>query len=240
MPLSTPQQSGDILKPADAMHHMLVVAPTEYLPHVPNVNTKPGELSPAIRVNVADFSALTEAGQPAVYTGALWFNQALHSNLKRQIGEFVLGQLATGQATPGRNAPVLLVEVTDAAWVSHCSNWLDNTPEGEAFQTTAIQDTNRAAASAEVAQVAQSTPPPAVPAAAPVAPAAPATPGLPPLPTAPSLGAPPAGPPIAAPAPSAAPAVAPSAGLEALIAALPPEQQAAARALMGQQGQASS
>lgn len=237
MPLSAPQQSGDILKPADIQNHILVVIPTEFIPHIQNVNTKPGEQSPAIRVNIADFSVTDDAGQPTIYAGALWFNQMLHSNLKRQVGESILGMMAVGAATPGRNAPFYLAEVTDPAWLAHCSNWLDNTPEGQAFETQGVVDTNRGASAAEVAQVARldtATPPPAPasapPAPAPIASAPPAPAGPPALPTAPVL----------APSTPTPPAAALPAGLEALIANMPADQQAAARALMAQQQAAAS
>lgn len=241
MPFDQPAQSGDILKPADITNHILAVAPVEYIPHLPNVNTKPGEQSPAIRCNVADFSVTDEAGNPAVYRGVLWFNQMLHSNLKRQLGQFVLGQMVMGQASPGRNAPFQLAPVTDAAWQAHCGNWLDNTPAGDQFQADAVTDMNQAAATAQVAQVAESAP--ASPPPPPSAPPAPAAPAVPPLPTAPSLGVPPtAAPP--APAPTAAPTgvdmTGVPAGLQQLIASLPADQQAAAIAVARGQAGASS
>jgi hypothetical protein len=237
MPFEAPAQSGDILKPADIQNHILAVAPVEYIPHLPNVNTKPGEMSPAIRCNVADFSALDESGQPAVYQGVLWFNQMLHSNLKRQVGQYVLGQMVTGQATPGRNAPFQLMPVTDAAWISHCGNWLDHTPQGEQFQmdaATAIAQAQNAAAVAQVGQSAPASAPPAPPAppaapsggfASPPAPAA--TPAAPPAPAAPAA--------VGGPDLSGVPDA-----LKALISQLPPDQQAAAIAVASQQGQASS
>lgn len=187
MPLSTPQQSGDILKPADIQNHIMIVAPVEYIPHLQNVNTKPGEVSPAIRINVVDFSSAD--GVPVVYKGAVWFNQMLHGNLKRQIGEFVLGMMTVGQATPGRNAPFSLSEVTDAAWVAHCTNWLDNTADGAQFIADSAEDANRAANQAQVAQVAASAPP------APIVQGTPSAPPAPPAPrAAPVASAPPAPP----------------------------------------------
>lgn len=262
MPLTTPQQSGDMLAPADILNHVMIVAPTEFIEHIQTVNTKPNEKSPAIRVNVVDFS--TPDGQPVIYRGVLFFNQMLHGNLRRQVGEFVLGMMTLGQATPGRNAPYSLAEVTDQAWLNHAAHWLDQTPEGDAFQAETIAETNRNAAQAQVAAAsgaaptgsAQYTPPPVSSTqAAGASPggtgpqfATPAPPATPPAPVAAAPApayAPPAFTPPAAPAAPAAPAPAPavsaSAGsLAATLAALPAEEQARMLALLNQQGQASS
>lgn len=225
MPLEAPQQNGDMLSQADVLNHVMVVAPTEYIPHIQTVNTKPGEQSPAIRVNVADFA---DPNNPVIYRGVLWFG-VISNNLRRQIGSFIGCKMGQGQASPGRKAPWQLESVMeDQGWSDFLNNWLDNTADGEAFQTEAIQETNR------VAALAASQPQAAAPVATTPAPAAA---------PAPPVAAPPASrpapAPAAAPVPSAAaPVAAPAADPMAQLAGLPPEELAKVMALIAQQGQA--
>lgn len=231
MPLDAPQAMGDMLNQADCLGHTMIVAPTEFIDHIPTVNTKPGEKSPAVRVNVVDFA--DDPHNPTIYRGVLWFG-VISGPLKRQIGQFLASRMGQGQASPGRNAPWQLVDVTgEQAWMDFMVNWLDNTDAGRDFQAETKAETARAASVAAVSGVAAAPAPapaaaPAAPAPAPVA-APPATPAAPPAPAAPA--------PMAAPAP-AAPAPNPNAALEALIATLPADQQAAARAIANNQGQA--
>lgn len=240
MALSAPQQNGDQLNQVDVKDHTLLVSPTEFIPHIPTVHTKPGEQSPAIRCNVVDL----EGGLNVKYTGVLWFG-VISSSLKRQIGETILGRMSQGQASPGKNAPWQLADImAETAWVDYANSWLAS-PEGQQWEVDNINEVNRAAAAAQLAgaaaptqqtapAAAQQGPPPAWATAPPTTPPASPTPR-------------PAGPPSSAPAaavpagpPSAPAAVALPAGLEALIAALPADQQAAARAVMAaQQGAAS-
>lgn len=223
MPLSAPQASGDIIKPADINGHILVAIPIKFEPHVPNVNTKPGEQSPAIRVNVADFSDLQPDGQPAIYNGGLWFNAMLHGSLKRQIGESVFGMMAVGTASPGKNAPFQLIAVEDAAWVAFVSEWIDS-PAGVAFE---------AAAKKEIASDGGiSTPIPPVGSAIPGAPSAPPAPQ--------TTNRPPAAPAAAPPAAPAAPVAAPPQNQMAQFAGLPAEEQAKIAAILAAQSGASS
>lgn len=241
MPLSAPSQMGDLLNQADCLGHTMIVAPTEFIEHIPTVNTKPGEKSPAIRVNVADFN---DPDNPVIYRGVLWFG-VISGNLRRNIGEFVAGRMAQGQASPGRNAPWQLQDITNEAdWMAHLLRWLDNSPAGEAFQAEAITETNRAAASAQVT-AASGPQPQAAPAPAPVA-SRPPAPVSSPSP-APSASRPPAPPAAPAPGvngalttPSAAVASAPAGDLAAQLAGLPPEEVAKVLAVLGNQGQATS
>ena len=235
MPLNAPQQQGDILNQADVLNHTMIVAPTEFIPHIQTVNTKPGEQSPAIRCHVADFvdAQGQSLAEPIVYRDVLWFG-VITGPLRRQIGDFLAGRMTQGQASPGRNAPWQLADVTqDQAWMGHLVNWLDNTPAGQAFQAEAITATNRAAESAAAApapatNAAAPAPVQAAPPAAPVVTAPPASPVTAP---APALAA--------APAAPAAPALAAPAGDPlAALAGLPPEELAKVMALLGQQGQA--
>ena len=176
MPLEAPTPMGDMLSQADCLNHTMVVAPTEYIAHIPTVNTKAGEMSPAIRVNVVDF---VDPNAPVIYRGVLWFG-VIAGNLRRNVGSFLAGRMGQGQASPGRNAPWQLDSVMEETdWVNHMNNWLDNTPEGQAFQAEAITEANRAA------QAAAANP-------APTAPAAPAAPAPPTAPAPAARPAPPA------------------------------------------------
>jgi len=242
VPLSAPQQQGDLLNQADVLNHTMIVAPTEFIDHIQTVNTKPGEKSPAIRCHVADFvgadgQALSE---PVIYRDVLWFG-VITGPLRRQIGQFLAGRMAQGQASPGRNAPWQLADVTgEQAWMNHLLNWLDNTPAGEAFQTEAIEATNRyAAAAASAPQAAPATPAVSAPPAAPAAPVLSAPPAAPsvtaPAPAPASALAAPASPAPAAPASNLA---APGTDPLAALSGLPPEELAKVMALLGQQGQA--
>ena len=227
MALEAPQQMGDLLNQADCLNHTMIVAPTEFIEHIPTVNTKPGEKSPAIRVNVVDF---VDPNAPVVYRGVLWFG-VISGSLRRQIGSFLASRMGQGTASPGRNAPWQLIDVTgEADWMAFMNNWLDNTPEGQAFQTESIAEANRAAqnptvvAGAEAPAPAAAAPPPPPAVSAPVA----APPANRPAPA-----------PIAAPAPApVAPAAAPAGNVAAQLAGLPPEELAKVMALLANQGQA--
>ena len=241
MPLSAPQQQGDMLNPADIENHTMIVAPIEFVPHIQTQFTQPGEVSPAIRVNVVDF---VDPNAPAVYKGVLWFNVSLYNNLKRQIGQQVAGRMVKGQATPGRSAPWQLQDITNEAdWMAHLGNWLDNTAEGAEFVADSNNDIAAAQAAAPVAAVqapavAANPPAPAAPAAAPAPAPAPARPGPGASTTAPAPA--PASPNVAAPVSAPAAAPAPANNLSALIAGLPADEQAKMMALLQQQGNASS
>jgi hypothetical protein len=227
MALEAPAQQGDLFQPSDCLGHTMIVAPTEFIDHIQTVNTKPGEKSPAIRVNVVDF---VDPDNPVVYRGALWFG-VISGNLRRQVGSFLAGRMGQGQASPGRNAPWQLDDVTgEADWMAHMNNWLDNTPAGQEFQAEAISETNRAASAAA------SNPAVAAPAApAPVA----AAPAPRPAPAAaPPVSRPAAPAPVAAPAAVVAPAATPAADPMAQLAGLPAEELQKVMALLAQQNQA--
>lgn len=229
MPLAAPQSMGDMLPQSDVLNHTMIVAPTEFIPHIPTKNTKPGEQSPAIRCHIVDF---VDPHNPVVYRGVLWFG-VLSGALRRQVGQLLAGRMTQGTSTNGNNPPWQLADVTgEQAWMDFMNAWLDNTPEGKAFQAEAEQETRSAALNATQVPAAAAAPaPPAAPAGPPAPPAAPPV-------TAPPAA--PAGPPApAAAAPVAAPAATPApAGLAALLAAMPPDQRAAAEAVLAAQGQA--
>jgi hypothetical protein len=223
-----------MLNQKDCLGHTMIVAPTEFIDHIQTVNTKPGEKSPAIRVNVVDF---VNPDQPVIYRGVLWFG-VISGNLRRQVGSFVAGRMGQGQANPGKNAPWQLDDITqEADWMAHLNNWLDNTQAGQDFQAEAIAETNRAAQAAQVAGATAPAP------AAPVAPPAPAP--RPTVPTPPAMASAP--PPVSAPAPAvpvapapalAAPVAAPAPNLAAMLGGLPPEEQAKMLALLQNQANA--
>lgn len=248
MALSAPVADGDQLNPVDINGHTLVVCPTEFIEHIQTKHTKPGEKSPAIRVNVAVLSQNTEGGGHPIYRGVLWFNVKLYNGLKRQIGETILGRMSQGVGTQGNNPPWQLENMlTDPGWSAYAEQWLA-TPAGQEFEAEAITEVNRAAAAnaqqAETAPPASnvgSVPPPSFGQQGP-----PALPNIPPTPPA-GLAPPsaPPAPPVApqVPAAPAAPvAAAPTGGVDfaAMFAGLPADEQAKMMALMQQQGQASS
>jgi hypothetical protein len=212
-----------MLPQSDVLNHVLIVAPTEWIEHIPTKNTKPGEKSPAIRVHVADFTA--DPHNPTVYRDVLWFG-VITNSLRRQIGKFLASMMTQGQATNGNNPPWQLKSMLDDAnWAAYLGNWLDNTEAGRAFQ-------DEVNAGVEMAKANPTQPePPATPAA----PAAPAAPPAPPAP--PTVSAPPPAPvapapavPVANPTPAAAP------DINAILAGLPEDQRAAAMAVLANQG----
>ncbi len=230
MPLEAPQQQGDMLPQADVLNHILIVTPTEWIEHIPTKNTKPGEKSPAIRVHVADFTA--DPHNPTVYRDVLWFG-VITNALKRQIGKYLASMMTQGVATNGNNPPWQLKSMLDDTnWAAYLGNWLDNTAAGQEFQAECVASVAMAASNPTTQQPETPAPP-----AAPQAPAAPPAPPAPPTVNAPPP-APVAAPPAAPMAPAAPPASNPAADLEAIIAAMPADQQAAARAVLGAQQQA--
>lgn len=234
MPLESAPSMGDMLQPADIKGHTLIVAPVEFIPHLPTVHTKPGEMSPAIRSNVVDFA---DPDNPVLYTGVLWFG-VLSTTLKRKVGSFIAGRMSQGQGSPGKNPPWQLDSIeAEQDWMAHLNNWLDRTPVGQAFQAEAIKDTLALSNNPTQPEVEHppSTPTPA-PAAAPApaprpAPAA-AAPAPSPATRPGGLGAP------APAAPAAAPVAAPAADLMAQLGGLPPGELEKALALLAQQNQA--
>jgi hypothetical protein len=229
---------GDMLPQADVLGHTMIVAPTEYIDHLPTVNTKPGQKSPAIRCHIVDFAV--DPHNPTVYRGVLWFG-VITNSMRRDVGKLLACRMGQGQATQGNNPPWQLVDVTqEAEWMAFMNNWLDNTPEGRAFQADAEAEVRSLAASPTMAPAADAPAAPAGTAAPSARPAAPPVTAPPAAVAAPPTAPPaaPAAPPAATPAPVAAvPAQAP-ANIEALLAAMPADQQAAARAILANQAQA--
>lgn len=90
--------------------------------HIPTVNTKPGEKSPAVR---ADLFVLDGPKANTEHIDALIFPKILQSQLRRMVGQRVLGRLGQGVAKPGQTAPWTLAEATDAD-VSRAREWSRN------------------------------------------------------------------------------------------------------------------
>lgn len=239
MALSAPQGNGDMLNPVDIENHTLVICPVEFLPHVKTQFTKDGEVSPAIRVNVADLSA---EGTP-VYSGVMWFNVKLYNGLKRQIGETILGRMTKGVASPGQSAPWQLLDVMgETDWVNYANSWLES-QAGVDFEAASATDAIQAAnnpSTPNAVPAAAPAPAPAPVQAAPATPPAAPAPAGPPAAVAPSFSPP--APALAAPS-APVPAAAAAAGapnLAAMLAGLPAEEQAKMMAILSQQANASS
>lgn len=79
--------------------------------HIPTINTKPGEKSPAVR---ADLYVLDGPHTGKQHIDALVFPKILQSQLRRMVGQRVLGRLTQGVAQPGKNAPWTLTPATAA------------------------------------------------------------------------------------------------------------------------------
>lgn len=238
MGLSAPKQmeQGDQLAPKDIVGHTLILSPIEYIPSIKTSFDKADETSQAIKCNVVDF---VDTDNPAIYRGVLFFNVSIYNNLKKQIGEHVAGRFYQGQAKTGQSAPWLLQDVTlEPQWMAFLGSWLDNTPDGVAYQAEvneAIRDASNLSAPAANTNAPTAPPAPAPIQAGPATPPAPSVGSVPP----PSFGTPPspAAPPVAAPA-AATPA--PAGDFMAMLANLPAEEQAKMLALMQQQGNAAS
>ena len=102
-PFASPATSGDTVKPADLVGHLLIITPLEYKA---SITTSFGDTD-AISVDLIDLTTNEE------YSDVLFFNAALKSSLKPNIGKKVLAKMNTGIAKPGKSAPYILDAVTD-------------------------------------------------------------------------------------------------------------------------------
>lgn len=108
-------QSGDYVKVADLNGHLLIITPIEYKT---GVVTTLGE-SEAIEVNIVDLDANEE------HHNVLFFNKALLSALKPNIGAQVLARIGQGTAKPGKSAPWILIDATtDPAAVAKATAYI--------------------------------------------------------------------------------------------------------------------
>jgi hypothetical protein len=114
-PFASPAQSGDSVKPADLQGHLLIIKPVEYKT---GIQTSLGEAE-AIEVDLVDLDTNEE------HTSVLFFNVALRSALKPNLGKSVLARIGQGVAKPGKSAPWILVDATtDATAVAKATAYL--------------------------------------------------------------------------------------------------------------------
>ena len=90
------------MKPADLQGHLLIIKPTGYKT---GIQTSLGEAE-AIEVDLVDLDTKEE------HTSVLFFNVALRSALKPNIGKSVLARIGQGVAKPGKSAPWILIDAT--------------------------------------------------------------------------------------------------------------------------------
>jgi hypothetical protein len=79
--------------------------------HVPNVNSVPGEKSPAVR---ADVTVLDGSFAGKEYADALIFPRVMQGQLRSRVGQLVLGRLGKGEAKAGKTAPWKLDPASEA------------------------------------------------------------------------------------------------------------------------------
>lgn len=100
-------------------------------PHIPTVHTQPGEKSPAIRADIYVLDG-TLAGKE--FVDSLVFPKILQSQLRRSVGQRILGRLGKGEKQPGKNPPWTLREATSGdyaaadRWVASRKNVTGATP----------------------------------------------------------------------------------------------------------------
>lgn len=110
---------GDTLPVKDVANHVVLIYVKSY---EQAISTSLGERD-AVRLNVVDL----ETGEH--YLNVLWFPKVIVGSLKRQVGQFVLAQVAQGVAKPGQNAPWVLNDVSTAPKaVAAAEEWLAANP----------------------------------------------------------------------------------------------------------------
>ena len=102
MQFAAPAASTGGIKPADVNGHLLLITPLEYKT---GITTSMGEAE-AIECDVVDLDTNEE------HTSVLFFNIALRSALRPNIGAQVLGRIGQGVAKPGKTAPWILNDAT--------------------------------------------------------------------------------------------------------------------------------
>lgn len=102
MTFAAPATSSGGVKPADLNGHLLLITPHEYKT---GIVTSMGEAE-AIECDVVDLDTNEE------HFSVLFFNVALRSALKPNIGAQVLGRIGQGVAKPGKTAPWILNDAT--------------------------------------------------------------------------------------------------------------------------------
>lgn len=101
-PFATPADPSERIDYNEVVGNLLLIKPTYLEDHIPNVNTKPGEKSPAVR---ADVSILDGPQAGRELADVLIFPKVLQSQLRSRVGQLVLGRLGKGEAKAGQSAP---------------------------------------------------------------------------------------------------------------------------------------
>ena len=133
---AAPASSEASVKPADLQGHLLIIEPIAYKT---GIQTSLGEAE-AIEVNVTDLDTNEE------HLSVLFFNIALRSALKPNIGAKVLARIGQGVAKPGKSAPWILINATDnQADIDKATAYLAGglkaaTPAPAASNTNALND----------------------------------------------------------------------------------------------------
>ena len=118
---------GDQLAVKDVAGHVVLIYVKAYETAIP---TSLGEKD-AVRLNVVDL----DTGDH--HLDVLWFPKVIVGSLKRQIGQFVLAQVAQGAPKPGQNAPWVLNDASQSAkavaaaeaWLAANPGVLDDAPQ---------------------------------------------------------------------------------------------------------------
>ena len=103
MTFTQPSSSSESVKPADLDGHLLIIKPLEFKV---GISTSLGEAD-AIECNIIDVTTGKH------HDSVLFFNVALKSSLKPNIGKIVLAKMGQGIAKPGKSAPWILNPVND-------------------------------------------------------------------------------------------------------------------------------
>jgi len=128
---ASPSAQGETVKPADLQGHLLIIKPVEYKT---GIQTSLGEAE-AIEVDLVDLDTNTE------HNSVLFFNVALRSSLRSNIGKQVLARIGQGVAKPGKSAPWILINATDdQAAVAKATAYLAGSISAPAPAQTASAD----------------------------------------------------------------------------------------------------
>jgi hypothetical protein len=109
-PFADPAATGSVVDFNELNGSLLMIEVISLEPHVPNVNTLPGEKSPAIRANV---TAIDGPKAGSYYDNTLLFPKVLQGQLRARVGRLVLGRLGKGEPKSGQTAPWKLEAATD-------------------------------------------------------------------------------------------------------------------------------
>lgn len=125
---ASPATQSESIKVADLNGHLLIVTPKEYREGITTVHG----VADAIEVDLIDLDDNSE------HTDVLFFNIALKSALKPNIGKLVLGRIGQGVAAPGKSAPWVLNAVTVQADIDRASAYLAAKASGASAPATAV------------------------------------------------------------------------------------------------------